>query len=210
MEASGTDPEDKVTVTKNEQGLVNGLTVYSEKYNMSRTYTVDYYKTNNINELTIDGCKVSTEATTVEYFRFVPTVTGTYNFQGTGEVPYGRININLWHRGEVLASTQNGNLDNVQLTAGAVYYIGLWQMSTDCDITLTVSLNGAAGQSALDEISVQDGESFTDEEALDGTVASGKDGVNSESSLESESQGITDFSDESAELENSISEVDFD
>lgn len=133
MEASGTDPEDKVTVTKNEQGLVNGLTVYSEKYNMSRTYTVDYYKTNNINELTIDGCKVSTEATTVEYFRFVPTVTGTYNFQGTGEVPYGRININLWHRGEVLASTQNGNLDNVQLTAGAVYYIGLWQMSTDCE-----------------------------------------------------------------------------
>ena len=79
-------------------------------------------------------------------------------------------------------------------------------MSTDCDITLTVSLNSPANQSALDEMAVQNEESFTDEEALAGTKESEEEGFSSESSFESEPQETIDSSDENADLENRTSE----
>lgn len=96
-----------------------------------------------------------------------------------------------------------------KLTARTVYYVELWQMSADCDITLTVSMNGTADQPASDEIAVQGKASFTDEEPLSDAEVSEKDGFSSESDFESEAQGTVDSSEESAELENSVSEEGF-
>ena len=154
--------------------LIAGTTYYIAVYNdngsgYSFTFTVSeavgWDRESAIEASLGTSYTVSASYSQPVYYKFIPSATGTYNFQSTGSSYYGDPDIKIYNSltssVAMTSSTSSGHFNfNYTLTAGTTYYIAVYNDSGS-GYSFTFAVSEAVGWDRESAIEASLGTSYT-------------------------------------------------